>query len=115
MLAARGTTFLILFTVEGVTTEAYAKTAVCKEEKRYAVEKHLQLYQHSQNVAIQNMSLAGFNGMANLGLLGAVGYVMFVNNDRPEWWDHCVATAITGGFLGSGQEKGKDLLSLLFA
>lgn len=98
-LSTSAVSFLALFGLEGYAAERYAQTPKGRTERARAKEEGGAILRHTKEVVLRPGVLGGLVGVANLGILGGVGYAAYTNWDRPTW-DRRMVSAVTIGLLG---------------
>lgn len=91
--------FLALFGLEGYAAERYVQTPEGRAEREKAKKEGAAVMRHTKEIVLRPGVLGGLVGVANLGVLGGVGYAAYTNWDRPAW-DRRVVSAVTIGLLG---------------
>lgn len=91
--------FLALFGLEGYAAERYVQTPEGRAEREKAKKEGAAVMRHTKEVVLRPGVLGGLVGVANLGVLGGVGYAAYTNWDRPAW-DRRIVSAVTIGLLG---------------
>jgi len=89
---------LLLLGVEGLGTEAYAKTDAGREEAHRAKEEGAALYRHTKEIVLRPSVLGGVAGVVNVGILGTVAYFAYQHWDMPRW-DRKTIGAISAGLI----------------
>ena len=105
VLTVGSISLLTLFGLEGYGAERYAQTPRGKAERERAREEGAALYRHAREVVLRPGVLGGLVGLANVGILGGVGFVAWKNWERPTW-DRRVVSAVSVGLLGLWSVEG---------
>ncbi|KAL5528825.1 hypothetical protein ACEPAF_7964 [Sanghuangporus sanghuang] len=105
VLSIGSLSLLTLLGLEGYAAERYAKTPEGKAERQRAREEGTAIYRHVREVVLRPGVLGGLVGLANVGILGGVGFVAWRNWERPAW-DRRLVSAVSVGLLGLWSVEG---------
>ncbi|KAL5507661.1 hypothetical protein ACEPAH_7117 [Sanghuangporus vaninii] len=105
VLSIGSVSLLTLLGLEGYAAERYAKTPEGKAERQRAREEGTAIYRHVREVVLRPGVLGGLVGLANVGILGGVGFVAWRNWERPVW-DRRLVSAVSVGLLGLWSVEG---------
>ncbi|KAL5523417.1 hypothetical protein ACEPAG_7590 [Sanghuangporus baumii] len=105
VLSIGSLSLLTLLGLEGYAAERYAKTPEGKAERKRAREEGTAVYRHVREVVLRPGVLGGLVGLANVGILGGVGFAAWRNWERPVW-DRRLVSAVSVGLLGLWSVEG---------
>ncbi|KAF8993710.1 hypothetical protein BDQ17DRAFT_1368020 [Cyathus striatus] len=89
---------MTLFTLEGYAAEQYRKTPRGQEEERRARKEGAVIYKHIREQLLRPGVLGGLVGFVNATVLGTLGYISYINWNRPSW-DRRIVSTISVGLL----------------
>lgn len=90
---------LLILGGEGILADSYAQTDAGKREAHRAKEEGVALWSRTKEMVLRPGVFGGLLGVANVGILGGVGYLAYTHWDEPSWDQKTVGGISAGLFV----------------